>query len=131
MLGAIRPKGPDQHCRAPIAIEYGLAAELGDATNEKPSHHPDWINSHALETGLTISHLRGASNSGMPTVYDWEDRTRALAGDDDRLLAALRSGSSPGRCRARSCYATKRQQGTVKFRACPAQQLALLSRLRM
>jgi hypothetical protein len=43
--------------------------------------HPDWINSHALETGLTISHLRGASDPGMPTGYDGEDRTRALAGE--------------------------------------------------
>jgi hypothetical protein len=28
------------------------------------THHPNWINSHPLETGLTISHLRGASDPG-------------------------------------------------------------------
>jgi hypothetical protein len=64
---------------------------IRDATNENPAI----INSHALETGLTISHLRGTSDSGMSTVYDGEDRTRAVADDDDRFLAALRSGSSP------------------------------------
>ena len=64
--------------------------------------------------GLTISHLRGASDSGMPTVYDGEDCTRPLAGDDDRCLAALRSGSSPGRCSARSCYVTNLNPTTAR-----------------
>src|SRR5262249_18008523 len=70
---------------------------------------------------------------GHANGYDGKDRTRALAGDDDhdRLLAALRSGSSPRalHCSKLLCHQPEPDDGKVMIeRVCEPNSRALHDR---
>src|SRR5262245_42949142 len=95
--------GTNQHRRAAVTrVRHGSrTGRILDTNGVDRDPAMTRIGSHVLETGLTTSHLRRASDPSTPTVYDGKDRTLALAADDGRSLAARPPGSSPGNAHLR------------------------------